>query len=424
MLAQWAGGALSYTQKVIALSPIAYWRLNEAAGTTGAGSVLDASGNGRTGTPTAITFGGTGIGDGLTSAGFNGTTSQVSVQGASLTGAFNGQLCTVALFVSVSGAGVWTDATNRELFRFLADGSNYVIGRKTTTNNQIGLFYNAGGTTRTALYTSSGPTGFFPVVCTINKAQDRIRFWTDGTLRASNATLGTFAGSLTTSLIGAGSSPWSGNLAHVSVYASEFGIGDVCVVSNKSGMVIFDGDSRTSGFTTATYAPACMADASLSSKNYGYLAVGVSGQKVSDMNSDFSTEIAPQFRSQLSRNICVAWGGVNDAVASADAATIYSRLQTYWAAARAAGYKVIACTEIDAQSAALNAVNWHSTLYPALNTLIKSDASLYDALADLGADSRLQDATNTTYFNADKLHPVTAGYNVVAGIVASAIAGV
>lgn len=47
-----------------------------------------------------------------------------------------------------------------------------------------------------------------------------------------------------------------------------------------------------------------------------------------------------------------------------------------------------------------------------------------DALADLGNNANLQDATNTTYFNADKVHLTTAGYNIVAGIVAAAIASI
>jgi lysophospholipase L1-like esterase len=56
-----------------------------------------------------------------------------------------------------------------------------------------------------------------------------------------------------------------------------------------------------------------------------------------------------------------------------------------------------------------------------LNTLIKSDATLYDSLIDLGADSRLQDATNVTYYNADKVHLTDTGYGVVAALVAAQV---
>lgn len=50
----------AYATLVKTFSPLAYWRLGEAVGTSGSGSVADASGNGRNGTPTGITFGGAG----------------------------------------------------------------------------------------------------------------------------------------------------------------------------------------------------------------------------------------------------------------------------------------------------------------------------------------------------------------------------
>jgi hypothetical protein len=58
----------------------------------------------------------------------------------------------------------------------------------------------------------------------------------------------------------------------------------------------------------------------------------------------------------------------------------------------------------------------------ALNTLIRGDTSKYDRLADLGADARLQNALDTTYFNADAIHLNAAGQSVAAGIVAAQIA--
>jgi hypothetical protein len=121
------------------------------------------------------------------------------------------------------------------------------------------------------------------------------------------------------------------------------------------------------------------------------------------------------------KNIAIVWAGVNDAHAGFDAATIYARTVTTCAAARQAGYQVVLCTEIDDQHALANAAGWHDTIWPALNTLIRGDATIYDRLADLGADARLQDATDTTYFNADKLHLIAAGQTVVAGLVATEV---
>jgi PKD repeat protein len=73
-----SGGSASYTSEVLADSPLAYWRLGEASGTTAA----DASGNGRVGsylnTPT-LGVAGALASDTNTAVGFNGTDEYVDV---------------------------------------------------------------------------------------------------------------------------------------------------------------------------------------------------------------------------------------------------------------------------------------------------------------------------------------------------------
>ena len=59
---------MSYIDKVLSYSPIAYWPVNEAGGN----DMFDQSGNGYDGTYTGVTLGQTGIGDGETIGGFNG----------------------------------------------------------------------------------------------------------------------------------------------------------------------------------------------------------------------------------------------------------------------------------------------------------------------------------------------------------------
>ena len=48
-------------------------------------------------------------------------------------------------------------------------------------------------------------------------------------------------------------------------------------------------------------------------------------------------------------------------------------------------------------------------------------SDLRSIVADLGADARLQNALNLTYYNADAVHLTTAGYAAVGGILAGAI---
>lgn len=361
--------------------------------------------------------------DGVTSAPlFNGASSQANIYQSDLFTYFSPTQASVVVHAKVASSSVWTDATNREILRLLVDGSNWILIRKTTTNNQITGFYNAGAVSKSNAYVTSGPTGWFAIGLTIDKANDICRLWIDGSPVASFTALGTWTGNPTTQSIGAGGGLWwSGWLANVALWNMALTGPDVTLASNRTGFVAFDGDSRS----VNTFEAACMADAALASKRLSWDYYAVSGQRASELNNDVSTQITPLFRSRLINNIVVVWAGVNDGVNGATAAQIWSALQTYCTTVRAAGQKVVLCTEIDGQSAALNTAGWHGTIMPTLNTSVRGGwSSVADALADLGANVNLQDATNTTFFNADKVHLTAAGYNIVAGIVAAAIASV
>ena len=213
--------ALAYTNKVLALSPIGYWPFAEPSGTT----ALDASGNGRDGVYTNVTLGAAGIGDGRTAASFT-TGSVCNVFSASLQGAFNGAEGTIAQWVQVSDAGVWSDATIRGTLEFFVNGSNVVRLRRTTTNNQIAATYVAGGTSKSVTQSAFSPTAWFHIALTWSLSGDAFKFFLNGAqVGATQTGLGTFVGSLsaTNTVLGAVNSaaanPWSGNLAHSALWA-------------------------------------------------------------------------------------------------------------------------------------------------------------------------------------------------------------
>jgi lysophospholipase L1-like esterase len=409
-------GALAYRNRVARLGAAAYYPMDETSGTV----VTDRSGNGRNGAYKGSgepQLNQTGSGDGKGAPLFDASNDYANLAASGLPAAFDGAEGSVSIWLNAN-----VDAS-RYAFFLSADASNQVYIRKQATANQFICVHSGGGTGKTAVLTLT-LNAWYHLVWTWSATAGIARVWVNGMLGAGPAAgLGTFAGTPTVCVIGAssaaGASAWGGKLAHLALFRSALKVGDIAILARKAGQVIFDGDSRTIG-TTSPYPTQCMALAGMVAKNYGWWNSGVSGQTVADFSADAATEVDAQRRTTFgSHNICVVWGGVNDANAGASAATIYDRLKTYWAARRVAGFKVLACTEIDAQDAGRNSVGWHSTLYPALNTLIKSNATLYDALIDLGADSHLQDATNTTYFNADKVHLTDTGYGVVAGLVAA-----
>ena len=212
---------VTYTGKVQALGPIAYWPLAEASGST----IVDASGNGRNGAYTAVTLGAAGIGDGRTSASFDGSASFGDIYSASLAGAFNGAEGTAMGWCRVSGAGVWTDATIRRVIYLQADANNRVLIQRSSTNNVLDFIYIAGATNKTTSNAAGPTTGWLHVAITWSKSADQVKGYVSGAqIGATQTGLGTFAGSLatTTTLLGASaqtpSNVWSGTLAHMAIF--------------------------------------------------------------------------------------------------------------------------------------------------------------------------------------------------------------
>lgn len=233
------GPSLTFSQRMLLLSPLAYWRLNEVAGTSGAGSVLDASGNSRTGTPTAVTFGGAGIGDGFTSASFDGTTSYINVYSAALNAGFSGAAGTLLAWLKVSGAGVWTDAALRVAYKIYVDGSNTIKVYRSATANRLAFDYVAGGTAKTINVDGLSYTDWFQVAITWTKAGDQAIAYINGAqVGATQTGLGTWAGNLSNGNCQIGSTNttpaqvWSGSIAHAALFPSVLTPSQIAALAN------------------------------------------------------------------------------------------------------------------------------------------------------------------------------------------------
>lgn len=183
--------------------------------------------------------------------------------------------------------------------------------------------------------------------------------------------------------------------------------------------IVFTGDSRTQ----SAYPAACVADPSLSGITISYLKVATGGFTVLDLENSATWSTDASFSTTHYANIVVIWCGRNDAAnGAATGATIWTRLSNYCLGRKQAGFKVILCNEIDANTG--SDVAWHATERAALDALINANwSSVADGVVDLYSHVELQDANNTTYFT-DKVHLTTAGYNIVAAAVAPVISAV
>ena len=92
--------------------------------------------------------------------------------------------------------------------------------------------------------------------------------------------------------------------------------------------------------------------------------------------------------------------------------------------ARNAGAKVVLLTGIARDMTGFDDANISDRIF-ACNSLIRTNSSsICDALADVGVLPEFDqkaDVANTTYYNSDRTHLTNTGYDLVAGVVNTAI---
>lgn len=165
---------LRYQQRVLAIAdalPIIYSPMMPNA--------ADASGNGRTVTPSNVTFGQSGIGDGQTAASFNGTSSKIDWNSAGLRTAYNG-----GAEWSFNGwvrSSEWDTAAVRFIFLIRDFSGNQIGVRKDGINKLLfDVFTVAGGSRSHAVWIPT--TDYFDVGITLSTTNGRVRFFYNGAL--------------------------------------------------------------------------------------------------------------------------------------------------------------------------------------------------------------------------------------------------
>lgn len=223
-----AGYTLTYIQKLVALTPLAYYTCGEPSGAT----VTDSSGNGRNGTYVGSpTLGAAGIGDGGTAVTLNGSTQYGNVFSAGLAAAINGSEGTLACWFKVAAAGVWTDGASRQLVEIGNGTTNRLVLFKSNTANLLTAFYRAGSVTKSVNIGSSS-TAWVHLAMTWSAAADQMIAYINGVQSGATQTaLGVWGAVPTTALLGAftaaPSNVWNGSLAHVVAYPTPLSAANI-----------------------------------------------------------------------------------------------------------------------------------------------------------------------------------------------------
>ena len=143
---------------------------------------------------------------------------------------------------------------------------------------------------------------------------------------------------------------------------------------------------------------------------------GLGAVTLASLASQASTVVDPLYDGAR-RSVLVIFAGTNDvALSGTPGATVYSTLASYCNARRAVGWKVCVVTMLPRTG-----TNTERATY---NSLIRANwPSFADALADVGGDATIgQDGqnTNTTYYNADAIHPNSACHAILANYIRAA----
>jgi len=426
-------GAAEFWQKAkVAVSSfglIQYLPIWETSGT----SVQDISGLGNNAVHINVFPGQPGAGDGKLFAYYKNLSTTNALSAGLVTAFGNGKEGWAWVVGKMNLTTTWTNVHNSELFRFTGDSSNFVYIRKTTTNNQLGFLYRSNASN--ALVTDASLAGtddLFDAGITWSKTNNRMRAYINGAQVGTDQTVG--AGNwtanpvLSIATVGAElvTSPLECHVGYLGDFMMGAGVEGTPALmlalhnlrmSLLTKNMVFEGDSLTRGDGVPNYP-----DQSYPNQLVGRLAgcdffnYATGGTTIVTMLTRTATIDAKYNAGRTCYAILEA--GIVDLVSVATAATIYANLKTWWAGRKALGFRVIPHTLASNTncyaSAPLEAVR------VALNTLIRSDPTLYYRLADVAADARLgnvDSCLNETYFAVDHVHPNATGCTVQADIV-------
>ena len=244
------GGNVPYYRKIQNIfgpSLIAYWPLWDAVGSSSAKEIIADLPN----TSSAnITYGNAGIGDGKTSASFNGTSSVINLLSAGLIAKTVPTEGSLFMWMKTSSVDIWGNESADYAVRAIFENDLAVrsAGNNTLVYSMFGGDLNGLGTSATAKLEN-----WFPIALTWNWAENRARAYFKGLLDKSKTMTDPTGQSLAALRLGSSNgsaSFWDGNLAHIFMLNREATAAEVYsayTAMRQPFRFTFIGDSITYG---------------------------------------------------------------------------------------------------------------------------------------------------------------------------------
>lgn len=205
------------------------------------------------------------------------------------------------------------------------------------------------------------------------------------------------------------------------IFLSFFSYGQLRVKTGPSNKkIVFDGNSlftRGNGNLENVFAASQSAYTTLTGARPAAFFVSISGRTITRLIQEFPTKTAPYLKPG---DIVVNNEFVNELDSLQSVSDCLAKILQYRSMVQSLGCKLVLAT-VTAASSVYNYANFDADRQ-SLNSILKTNTSTYcDALADPAANVAFSDPTNTTYYNADKLHFTTAGYILYGQLIAPAI---
>ena len=141
---------------------------------------------------------------------------------------------------------------------------------------------------------------------------------------------------------------------------------------------------------------------------------GIAGQTIDQMQKGAPAKIDPHHKDcdfLVGLELVNQWGCTAESKE-----LVYKKYKQYFLDRQAAGFqKIIAVTPIP--QGYYPRANWETDRKWFVAKMLEEFPKLGIYVADIGADPKLADWNNSTYFSKDRIHPTSAGYAVFARIV-------
>lgn len=190
--------------------------------------------------------------------------------------------------------------------------------------------------------------------------------------------------------------------------------GNISYSQNLNKIFVFEGDSLTDYVNHATSTWALNL-----THNYPFFADGQffnvahTGERITNMTTEYPTEVSIHKQTKLNDDAYLfIWAGTNDltqneGLPAGDANVVYANLKSYWATAKADGFKIVAFTILP-RGGTGSSFEGNRTI---LNNLILNNSSVYDYL--IRPELLFQNYSDTNNFE-DTVHLTQQASNSLA----------